>query len=102
MIWNIYAFIYNGVVKDTWHSYMGLDIAIMRARAVYGDDATAANCTYAYVQVGDTYDGNKFYHNGVEVPVIPSWEDYRAQLAEQSAAIDDLIIAITPEVYGNV
>jgi len=99
-MWRIYAFIIGHTVMDTWATVGGIDVANMRARAVYGDHGYAVDCTDYPVMVNDRYENQKFYRNGNEIAActypLVEMTNLRNELAQQSSAIDDLILAVTP------
>lgn len=74
------------------------------AMATYGEDAVAIDVTQFPVEIGDSYEDGKFYRmiGGVktEITRVPTVEQQTAAntaaISVNSAAIDELIIAITP------
>lgn len=98
-IWLNYAYISNGIVQNVAsYLYTGYRDANVNAAEFCNDPlAFAINVTQYPVQIGDTYRNGQFYHiddvTGEEniVNALPTEEE---QIEANSAAIDDLAIAI--------
>lgn len=99
---NVYALVNNGVVQNlAVGNYYDCSVV---AHNTYGNEAVAIEVTQYPVEIGDTYEGEKFYRviqgTKTEIERIPTEEEvvaaHTATLSEHSDAIDELIIAITP------
>ena len=65
------------------------------AKKLFGRGAYAVDVTYVPVQEGDGYVNGQFTRAGIPINPLPSEEE---EIKELSATIDDIIIAMTPEV----
>ena len=105
-VWLNYAYISNNTVQNVaCYLYTGYNDANLHAKDFCKDQsAFAVNVTQYPVQIGDSYRNGEFYHiNDVtgeeeKVPYFPTVEQQteinQEAIAAQSAAIDDLAIAI--------
>ena len=90
--WENYAMIVDGRVKEICSfSNGGYSDAQIFAKDIHGKDAFAINVTYIPVRIADEYVNGIFQRDGQIVQPYPTEEE---QLELQSAAIDDLAIAI--------
>ena len=101
-IWLTFAFINKGKVENiASYLYTGYTEANEHAKAFCNSKkAIAVEVTHIPVTIGDTYENGVFYHDGEEVPVIPTVEQQTTanttDIVDINSVIDDLIIAITP------
>jgi len=97
---NVYALINNGAVQNVVvGNYYNCNVV---AHNTYGQDAVAVEVTQYPVEIGDTYEGGKFYRMiqsvKTEIERIPTEEEvvtaHTAALASQDEEIDNLWVAV--------
>jgi len=97
---NVYALINNGAVQNVAvGNYYDCNVV---AKHTYGSDAVAVEVTYIPVEIGDTYEGGKFYRmiqgNKTEITRIPTEEEtvaaHTVAIESQDDEIDNLWVAV--------
>lgn len=104
MYWEIFAIVKDGQIVNiqVFEHGTGYTVANVLAHEIYGNHATAINVNNFPVHIGDNYDGQDFYHDGVKVERIPTDTErvdaLEVENARLNTAVDDLAVVVLMEL----